>query len=114
MRENLTLDGLTVPLRALRALAVDFPDLPAPTLEISTIYPSRLELALHQGLGPFEVWRAALGIAADAVEFREQSGGQTWTLHALAEFAGAELKLIAYGDSLRGTREDAELGGGDA
>ncbi|MFE2474277.1 hypothetical protein [Streptomyces mirabilis] len=114
MSENLTLDGLTVPMRALRALAVDFPDLPAPTLEISTIWPKRLELSLHNGLGLFETWRVALGIAPDDVQFREQSDGRTWVLLASGEFAGAELKLIAYGDSPDSLRESSGDGGGDA
>ena len=67
MSAALTLDGLAVPMRALRALALDFADLPAPTLAISTVYPKRLELSLHQGLGPFDVWRMALGIDPQAV-----------------------------------------------
>jgi hypothetical protein len=111
---NLTLDDLTVPLRALRALAVEIPDLPAPTLEISTIWPKRLELSLYDDLAPFETWRVALGIAPDDVQFREQSNGRTWVLQAFGEFAGAELKLIAYGDSLDNLREQSRDGGGDA
>ncbi|WP_327137155.1 hypothetical protein OG585_20600 [Streptomyces sp. NBC_01340] len=114
MSENLTLDGLAVPIRALRALAVEFPDLPAPTLEISTIWPKRLELSLYDDLAPFETWRVALGIAPDDVQFREQNGGRTWVLQASGEFAGAELKLIAYGASLDSLREQAGDGGGDA
>lgn len=114
MSENLTLDGLTIPLRALRALAVDFPHLPAPTLAISTIYPERLELSLHDALGAFEPWRAALDIPADAVEFREQGDGRTWVLVVSGEFAGAELKLIAYGASLYSLHEQDGDGGGDA
>jgi hypothetical protein len=109
----LTLDGLTIPMRALRTLAVDFPDLPAPTVGMTTIYPKQLELALHQGLGPFEVWRAALGIEPDAVRFREQSDGRTWTLTALGEFAGAEIKLTAYGDAVDSTSTTAGDGGRD-
>ncbi|QDO01118.1 hypothetical protein FNV65_37175 [Streptomyces sp. S1A1-8] len=114
MSENLTLDDLTVPMRALRALAVDFPDLPAPTLEISTIWPKRLELTLYDDLAPFETWRVALGIAPDDVQFREQGNGRTWVLEASGEFAGAELKLVAYGDSLDSLRESSGDEGGDA
>ena len=114
MSAALTLDGLAVPMRALRALALDFADLPAPTLAISTVYPKRLELSLHQGLGPFDVWRMALGIDPQAVRFRAQSDGRTWSLTALGEFAGAEIELVAYGASLDSMREEAEDGGGDA
>lgn len=112
MSETLTLDGLTVPMRALRRLALDFPHLPAPSLAISTIFPERLELSLHDDLGAFEPWRVALRIDRDEVRFGEQSGGQTWVLQASTAFADAQVKLIAYGAALDSIREDA--GGGDA
>ncbi|MEV7344811.1 hypothetical protein [Streptomyces sp. NPDC093544] len=98
MSENLTLDDLAVPLRALRLLAVDLGHLPAPTVSISTIYPDRLELSLHSGLPGFEAWREALGAAAEDVNYRVQNGGRTCVLRTTAAYAGAELELIGYGD----------------
>ncbi|MDQ1047385.1 hypothetical protein [Streptomyces sp. V4I2] len=114
MSAALTLNDLTVPMRALRALAVDFAYLPAPAVSMSRIYPKRLELSLHQGLGPFDVWRTALGIEPEAVRFRAQGDGRTWSLKALGEFAGAEVELVAYGDALDSVLQGAESGGGDA
>ncbi|ASQ96014.1 hypothetical protein [Streptomyces sp. 11-1-2] len=100
MNDALTLDELAVPLRALRLLAADFGHLPAPHAHVSTIYPNQLELSFHDGLTDFEAWRDALGIAPDAVECREQGGGQTRALSLTTDYAGAELLLVAYGDVL--------------
>ncbi|MET7484054.1 hypothetical protein [Streptomyces sp. NPDC005538] len=109
MSDILTLSGLSVPMRALRTLAAEYGDLPAPAVSVSTVYPERLELSLHQGLGEFEIWRASLNISPEHVEFREQAG-DTWTLLACVLYAGAEVRLIAYGPSLDSLRD----GGGDA
>lgn len=98
MSENLTLDGLVVPLRALRLLAVDFSHLPAPDVQVTPIYPNRLELGFHRGLPDFEVWREALGISPDSVVYREQSDGRTRVLKASVDFAGASLELTGYSD----------------
>ncbi|MEV6020958.1 hypothetical protein [Streptomyces sp. NPDC051997] len=113
MSELLTLAGLSVPMRALRTLVAEYGDLPAPTVGVTTIYPERLELSLHKGLGEFEVWRAALDIDPGQVEFGEQAGN-TWTLIATAPYAGAEVHLIAYGSALAGIRAGTGVGGGDA
>ncbi|MFF9035033.1 hypothetical protein ACF090_06120 [Streptomyces sp. NPDC014892] len=98
MSENLTLDGLTAALRALRLLVTDFGHLPAPTVRVSPIYPDRLELSLHSGLPDFEAWREALGLAADGVTCHVQGDGRTRVLRTVAAYAGAELELIGYGD----------------
>ncbi|MFF5005203.1 hypothetical protein ACFY3G_20575 [Streptomyces phaeochromogenes] len=98
MSENLTLDDLAVPLRALRLLTTDFGHLPAPEVHVSTTYPERLELAFHDDLPGFEMWREALGVAPDAVTYREQSDGRTRVLRASVEHAGAVVRLTAYAD----------------
>ncbi|MER7839722.1 hypothetical protein ABTY98_28510 [Streptomyces sp. NPDC096040] len=99
MSESLTLDDLSMALRALRLLAADFGHLPAPMLDVSTIFPDRLRLSFHYGLADFESWREALGIAPDAVEHGTQgAGGGTRVLKASIEYAGAVLELVAYAD----------------
>ncbi|MFI5548840.1 hypothetical protein [Streptomyces sp. NPDC051738] len=99
MNEGLTLDDLSMPLRALRLLAADFGHLPAPMLDVSTIFPDRLRLSFHYGLADFEAWREALGIAPDAVEHGTQGPDDgTRVLKASAEYAGAVLELVAYAD----------------
>ncbi|MCQ6253280.1 hypothetical protein [Streptomyces malaysiensis] len=104
MSDALTLDELAVPLRALRLLAADFGHLPAPCAHVSTIYPNRLELSFHddavkdKALADFEAWRDALGITPDTVDCREQGGGRTRALTLTANYAGAELRLVAYAD----------------
>ncbi|MEU9284154.1 hypothetical protein AB0D57_05355 [Streptomyces sp. NPDC048275] len=108
-----TLAGLSVPMRALGALAAECGNLPAPTVGLTPIFPERLELSLHNGLGEFEVWRVALGVRPDQVEFGEQAG-DTWVLKAFAPYAGAEVRLIAYGPTLDTMRAVAGDGGGDA
>ncbi|MBR8643011.1 hypothetical protein KEF29_36065 [Streptomyces tuirus] len=99
MNEDLTLDGLAVPLRALRLLAVDFSHLPAPDVHVSPIFPDRLELSFHRGLPDFEVWREAMGISPDEVVYREQGDGRTRVLKASVDFAGAALELTGYSDA---------------
>ncbi|TQE34631.1 hypothetical protein [Streptomyces ipomoeae] len=100
MSGGLTLDGLAVSLRALRLLAVDFGHLPAPDVDVSPIFPNRLQLRLHGDLSEFEAWREALGIAPDAVIHGTQGGGRTRVLRAAVEYAGTELELVAYADVL--------------
>ncbi|MBP5922791.1 hypothetical protein F3K32_21445 [Streptomyces sp. LBUM 1483] len=98
MSETLTLDGLAVALRVLRLLAVDFGHLPAPDVQVSPVFPDVLELRFHRDLPDFEVWREALGIAPDTVDYREQNDGRTRVLKASAVYAGATLELTGFGD----------------
>ncbi|MFB8247525.1 hypothetical protein ACFC5X_21080 [Streptomyces sp. NPDC055952] len=105
MSENLTLDGLAVPLRALRLLTVDFSHLPAPFVHVSPVAPERLELSLHDvdlagdTFAVFETWREALGIASDAVTFRVQGNGSTRVLRAEGAYGGADIALTAFADA---------------
>ncbi|MEV8392833.1 MULTISPECIES: hypothetical protein [unclassified Streptomyces] len=105
MSDTLTLDALAVPMRALRLLTAEFGHLPAPCVDMSTIFPERLVLALHETeqtggtLAAFESWRDALGIAPDAVTFAVQSDGRTRVLAAETRFGGAEIALRAFADT---------------
>ncbi|MFG3141004.1 hypothetical protein ACGFZA_32960 [Streptomyces sp. NPDC048211] len=99
MNEVLTLDAMAAPLRALRLLAVDFPHLPAPVVDVNSLYPDRLSLSLHEQNGAFtafEAWRAALSIDPAAVDFHVQFDGRTGVLNAEAKYAGATIELTAY------------------
>ncbi|WP_460067131.1 hypothetical protein [Streptomyces sp. YKOK-I1] len=96
--ETLTLDGLAVSLRVLRLLAVDFGRLPAPTIDVSPIFPDQLGLRFHDDLAGFEAWREALGIVPDNVDYREQGDCSTHVLKASVDYAGAVLELTGFGD----------------
>ncbi|MFI6661932.1 hypothetical protein ACIBL8_41195 [Streptomyces sp. NPDC050523] len=96
MNQRMTLNELSVPLRALRLLTVDFGHLPAPTVHLSTVYPDRLELSFHDNLAGFEAWREALGIAPDAVAHDTQGDGRTRVLKVTTDLAGAVLELIGF------------------
>jgi hypothetical protein len=109
--ETQTLDDLTAPLRVLRLLAVDFGHLPAPDVQVSPIYPERLELRLHDDLNGFEAWREAVGIAPDDVVYREQSDGRTRVLKASTVYAGAEVVLFGYGTVTAPTPAPVLVGG---
>ena len=98
MSAALSLDDLSVPLRVLRLLMVDFGHLPAPTVHVSPIYPKRLELSFHSGLPGFEAWREALDIPPDAMTYGVQGDGRTQVLRTLVDYAGAELELVGYGN----------------
>ncbi|MFE7842561.1 hypothetical protein ACFU53_42815 [Streptomyces sp. NPDC057474] len=94
----LTLDGLAAPLRVLRLLAADFGHLPAPSVDLSYIYPERLTLRFHDGLDAFEAWREALAVPAECVTHQVQSHGMTRVLEASTVYAGAEVHLYGYSD----------------
>ncbi|MEV6124316.1 hypothetical protein AB0M23_28050 [Streptomyces sp. NPDC052077] len=106
VERNLTLDGLAVALRVLRLLAADYGHLPAPAVDVSTVFPERLTLSFHddpysggcEAFAAFEQWRTVLGIGTDAVGFRSQCGGRTWVLRAEGVFGGAVVVLAAYVD----------------
>ncbi|WP_328450720.1 hypothetical protein OG780_21960 [Streptomyces sp. NBC_00386] len=110
MSAILTLDALAAPLRALRLLAVDFPDLPAPVVDVSAIYPDRLRLSVHASQGgftAFEAWRTALGIAPDVVDFHVQCDHCTGVLNARTEYGGADIELTGYTQVPDGARMPA-------
>jgi hypothetical protein len=115
---TLTLNDLTVALRALRMLAVDFPHLPVVDVHVSRIRPDRLELTLHRDLSAFETWRAALGIPADTLtylELEQGSTGPTLCLQGTAEYAGATVELTGFAPLAHTPREaDPEPVGGAA
>ncbi|MFG2419297.1 hypothetical protein ACGFWD_09615 [Streptomyces sp. NPDC048448] len=99
MSEILTLDALSAPLRALRLLTLAFPDLPAPVIDLSSIYPDRLALSFHLsqgGFAAFEAWRAALGIDPAAVDFHVQCDHRTGVMTAQTEYGGADIELTGY------------------
>jgi len=98
MSEGLTLDDLSVSLRALRLLAVDFGHLPAPVVNVTDVYPNRLKLSFHDGLDAFESWREALGIAPAAVTHGTQNGARTRVLKTSVEYAGATLELTGFAE----------------
>ncbi|MGC4981611.1 hypothetical protein ACLQ18_13360 [Streptomyces sp. DT193] len=110
MSEILTLEALSAPLRALRLLAVDFPDLPAPVVHVTAIYPDRLALSVHEsdgGFTAFEAWRTALGIAPDAVDFHVQCNSRTGVLNAHTRYGGADIELTGYAQVPDGARMPA-------
>jgi len=96
MNDVVTLDGLAAPLRAVRLLALDYAELPAPTIGVSVIYPERLELSLHRSPADFEAWREVLGVAPDGVTYREFDGYVSMSVST--EYAGAQLELVGYAD----------------
>jgi hypothetical protein len=98
MNESLTLDGLTIPLRALRLLAADFGGLPAPDIDLTHIFPERLTLCFHDGFHAFEAWREALGVPPEDVSHSVQGGGTTRVLKASTDYAGASIHLRGYAD----------------
>ncbi|HEY5835966.1 hypothetical protein [Streptomyces sp.] len=80
-------------LSALTQIAVSLGHLPAANIDISSVYPDRLFIRLHDNLGAFEAWRDALGIPADAVFYR--SGASGMTLKAESRYAAATIELTA-------------------
>ncbi|MGG7574749.1 hypothetical protein [Streptomyces sirii] len=96
---TLTMNDLAAPLRALRLLTADFPDLPAVNVDVSRHYPGRLELSCHDDLGTFEAWREAVGIPPESVTYKEQSAGCTRVLRAATDYAGVHLSLVGFSET---------------
>ncbi|MFH9953291.1 hypothetical protein ACH4OX_03610 [Streptomyces roseolus] len=91
------LSDLTGPVTALIALEAKFPHLPAPCVNLTTVFPDRLELSFHyDDFTAFETWREALNMPAADVEHHVQGNGTTAvrTVHGL--FAGADTWLVGY------------------
>lgn len=82
-------------LTAVARLVAAFPDLPAPEWSVSRIYPSQVDISLHDDLGDFEAWRTVLGIGPDDIKFRTQSGAIVLTAKTL--WGGATINLVGYG-----------------
>ncbi|MFJ3954273.1 hypothetical protein ACIPXV_30285 [Streptomyces libani] len=90
------LSALRAPLQLLRTFSAEYPHLPAPCLDVSTIEPDLLTLSFHNDLGGFEAWRDALSIAAESVSHHVQCDGRTRVLEAKTDYAGARLHLVGY------------------
>ncbi|WP_445402737.1 hypothetical protein ACSMX9_14610 [Streptomyces sp. LE64] len=105
--EAVTMADLSAPLRVLRLLAAEHPDLPAPCMRVSTVFPDLLDLSFHPSLdeeghgafGVFEAWREALGIDPGSVVHGVQGGGLTLVLSVQTVFMGARLRLAGYADA---------------
>lgn len=95
-----TFADLSAPLALLRLLAADHPDLPAPDVHVSRLYPDQLVLSVHDDLGTFEAWREALGIDPDTIERRLQSADTTAVLTASTTIADASVELVGYGPNV--------------
>ncbi|EFL01988.1 conserved hypothetical protein [Streptomyces sp. SPB78] len=92
---DLRLQDLSAALTALQLLTLNHPELPAPSADVSTVFPDRLRLAFHEGLADFEAWREALGLASEAVELRLW-GRASGSLRGSVTYAGATVELIGF------------------
>ncbi|WP_432090908.1 hypothetical protein [Streptomyces sp. NRRL F-5630] len=100
------LKDLNGPLAALELLFLEHPDLPAPTVGMSTIYPDRLRLDFHDDPADFEAWREALD-ADPATVVLHRWGTDGGALTVCSAYAGASVELIGY-LTLPARREPAE------
>ncbi|MER5882591.1 hypothetical protein ABT160_02060 [Streptomyces sp. NPDC001941] len=90
------LSELAAPLTALRVLAADFPELPAPCVGVSTVYPGLLSLSFFDDFAEFEAWREALGVDVGSVVHHVQYDGRTAVLKVRTTFAGTPVELVGY------------------
>ncbi|MFD6873311.1 MULTISPECIES: hypothetical protein [unclassified Streptomyces] len=91
-----TLRDMQAPLLVLGMFAGHFGHLPAPTLSVSGICPSELDMDFFDAPAAFEAWREALGIDPLTITERVQRTGGTRVLVVEAEWAGAHLRLRSF------------------
>ncbi|MFE7466402.1 hypothetical protein ACFU6R_20155 [Streptomyces sp. NPDC057499] len=105
-----TVNGLSAAVAVLASMAEEFPDLPAPVVQIAQYGRTLVELSFHDGLSEFEPWRSALGIAPARVRLTAQSGiGPSMWLRADAVVDGVHVHLVGYGTVPKGCYgDDAE------
>jgi hypothetical protein len=94
MNEATTVAGQGVALGALAQITAAFGHLPAACFDISDVYPDRVQISVHDSLTHFELWRTALGIPADAVNYGRLTASIDLTV--VGSFAGAEIKLCGF------------------
>lgn len=90
------LADLRGPLEVLTLFAIEYPHLSAPCVNITTIYPDRLELAFHGDVPGFEAWCEALDISPELVHHSVQGDHRTAVQKVELDYAGACLRLISY------------------
>lgn len=90
------LADLRGPLEVLSLFAIEYPHLSAPCVNITTIYPDRLELAFRDNAIGFEGWCAALDISPELVHHSVHDGHRTAVRKVELDYAGACLRLISY------------------
>ncbi|MFG3316075.1 hypothetical protein ACGF0C_29315 [Streptomyces albidoflavus] len=89
-----TLASLNRRLTVLADLVASHPELPAPNVEICSVFTDRVALAFHESPGSFHQWLTALGIDLHTVQ--GGAGNTTAWLAALYEVDGVTLKLTSY------------------
>lgn len=95
---DMTLGDQLAALDALAQIKSAFPHLPAADFNAGPIYPNQLTISLHHSFTDFEEWRTALGIPAEAVQYRNLTNQMH--LKAYGPFAGATVELVGYAPAL--------------
>lgn len=95
---DLTLGDQLAALDALAQITTAFPHLPAANFDAEPIYPTQLTISLHHSFTDFEAWRTALGIPAEAVQYRNLTNQMH--LKASGPFAGATIELVGYAPAM--------------
>ncbi|MFF2626014.1 hypothetical protein ACFVUN_09620 [Kitasatospora griseola] len=88
---------------ALLAMVTAFPHLPAPGLRLEILPPGKaggtyawgVNVSIHDGLGHFEQWRAALGLAPDTVTAHLEDDFTNW-LEVSGAWSGVPVQVIGY------------------
>ncbi|MFF0389363.1 hypothetical protein ACFYS8_11795 [Kitasatospora sp. NPDC004615] len=89
---------------ALLAMVTVFPHLPAPGLRLEILPPGKaggtyawgVNVSIHDGLGHFEQWRAALGLDTDDVTAYLDDDDLTNWLQVSGTWSGVPVQIIGY------------------
>ncbi|MEU2789056.1 hypothetical protein [Streptomyces sp. NPDC007100] len=95
-----TLADQQAALDAAAVLARTFSHLPAAYIAVSPVYPSQIDIGLHEGLGDFETWREALSLPPADVEYRTYGDGVF--LRGRGKSLGANVEITGYAPVLAG------------
>lgn len=96
---NTTVAGRSAAIVALRLMAVEFPDLPAPDFAVRRVNsPDNsgigIVLSLHDSLAHFERWRTALALDPGQVNYSDLTSCQCLTL--FGTYAGVPIELVGF------------------
>ncbi|MFF2009136.1 hypothetical protein ACFVWY_08695 [Streptomyces sp. NPDC058195] len=98
MNTDLTLQRQGSPILLLAHLHATMQRLPAASFHVTPVYPTVLEISLHDSLDAFTAWREALGLNLSELDARSHKGSSWVTVDGVVD--DVLVRLTGYGDEV--------------